>query len=709
MPFLDHHVVELCARDAGRPEGAPARDEARPPARRARARPRPDHRQAEDRLLQRRRRRLVPRADARRDQRLPARPESALRGDDRPRRGRAARQGPRRRERRGQRLRAALDPDARGLALGVPAARARRRRRRARENRRPDDAHVRRHHAGSGRSGEPAPARREPGGADRAAAALARSSTTAPTDGTLELAARARAEHDWVRVLSVPGAAAAERGAPIVRALHAAIDELARRPARLRRQRRRRHLDGAGLLRAAARRASTRTRRSGSRAAAPSSSRTATGGSGTSPARRSGARRAPSGGTACRRSSRSRSGSPGTASTSSRRTPAAGARRPSRTCPSGTTAARASATGRTWRARRNQGHAAYYVGYRPWYLVLRSLWNARREPAALGMICGLRGGRRAPGAAERRRGRPRLPPSPAERAEPAAPLARGDRTPRPRGLRSTSVIPRVVADRAPTMTSVSRVLLIARHFPPLGGAGVHRSVGTARHLGSFGYSPVVVTGPGAPRDRWDSHDADLLRRIPADRGDPSSPRTRAVGTYRHRGSRRAVFDRVSHDWVRWWIDEATALGRRVGAGAEVVLTSCAPYETAWAGARVAVDLGTPWVADLEDPWALDEMRVYPTAVHRALALREMRRALELASAIVMAAPEAAARVRRAMPELAGAGARASRSASSPTTSTAPSGSRGRTASSGSSTRDRCTPTSGFTCGEVDRVGACSVA
>ena len=55
--------------------------------------------------------------------------------------------------------------------------------------------------------------------------------------------------------------------------------------------------------------------------------------------------------------------------------------------PSSTTAARASVTA-AWRARRNQGHAAYYVGYRPWYLVLRSLFNARREPAALGMISG---------------------------------------------------------------------------------------------------------------------------------------------------------------------------------------------------------------------------------------------------------------------------------------------------------------------------------
>jgi glycosyltransferase involved in cell wall biosynthesis len=44
--------------------------------------------------------------------------------------------------------------------------------------------------------------------------------------------------------------------------------------------------------------------------------------------------------------------------------------------------------GSAWRARSNQGNAAYYLGYRSWYLVLRALWNARREPAALGMIWG---------------------------------------------------------------------------------------------------------------------------------------------------------------------------------------------------------------------------------------------------------------------------------------------------------------------------------
>ncbi len=44
--------------------------------------------------------------------------------------------------------------------------------------------------------------------------------------------------------------------------------------------------------------------------------------------------------------------------------------------------------GTPWRARRNQGQAAHYLGYRPWYLVLRALWHTRREAAALGLIFG---------------------------------------------------------------------------------------------------------------------------------------------------------------------------------------------------------------------------------------------------------------------------------------------------------------------------------
>jgi hypothetical protein len=198
---------------------------------------------------------------------------------------------------------------------------------------------------------------------------------------------------------------------------------------------------------------------------------------------------------------------------------------------------------------------------------------------------------------------------------------------------------------------VPRILLLARHFPPIGGAGVHRTVGSVRHLPAYGYEPVLVTGPGQQRGRWDAHDPELLSHVPASAEVHRVPGEEPSGPF-GAAARLARLRPGPDRWVRWWIEESVRLGATVGTGVDLVVCSCAPYETAIAGARLAETLGCPWVADLEDPWALDEMRLHPTAPHRALEVHQMRRALASAAAIVMAAPEAAARVRRTMPELA---------------------------------------------------------
>ena len=44
--------------------------------------------------------------------------------------------------------------------------------------------------------------------------------------------------------------------------------------------------------------------------------------------------------------------------------------------------------GSRWRPWTARGRAAHYMGYRPWFLVLRALHHARREPTALGMVWG---------------------------------------------------------------------------------------------------------------------------------------------------------------------------------------------------------------------------------------------------------------------------------------------------------------------------------
>jgi glycosyltransferase involved in cell wall biosynthesis len=75
-----------------------------------------------------------------------------------------------------------------------------------------------------------------------------------------------------------------------------------------------------------------------------------------------------------------------------------------------------------------------------------------------------------------------------------------------------------------------------------------------------------------------------------------------------------------------------------------------PFETGSAAARLAAELGKPWVADLRDPWALDEMQVYPSRWHRWLDLRAMRALLSTASAVIMNTEESAGLV-RGFPEL----------------------------------------------------------
>jgi poly-beta-1,6-N-acetyl-D-glucosamine synthase len=205
-------------------------------------------------------------------------------------------------------------------------------------------------------------------------------------DGTPELARALAQEHPWIRLLSVPGSAAAERGAPIVRALHAAIDELAAAPpdfvvnvdadisfdpdyfARLLDRFdadaslgiasgsafeledgdwRQRHVTGSTVWGA-----SRAFRWACLQEILPFEERVAWDGIDEFKANARGWR-----------------------TEAFEDIPFKHHRREGE-------------RDGAWLARRNQGHAAYYVGYRAWYLVLRSLFNARRDPAALGMIAG---------------------------------------------------------------------------------------------------------------------------------------------------------------------------------------------------------------------------------------------------------------------------------------------------------------------------------
>jgi glycosyltransferase involved in cell wall biosynthesis len=197
-----------------------------------------------------------------------------------------------------------------------------------------------------------------------------------------------------------------------------------------------------------------------------------------------------------------------------------------------------------------------------------------------------------------------------------------------------------------------RILMIARQFPPIGGAGVHRSLGSVRHLPEHGYEVSVVTGPGRRVDRWTPEDPVLLATVPEGTEIHRLEGPEPPGSTGWTGRAERWLQRPG-PWLKWWLDGTVRLGSEAGAGADLIYVACAPYETAWAGARLSRRLGIPWVADLEDPWAVDEMRVHPTALHRLNDLRRMRGALASAAAIVTCAPETAAQIKRVAPSAGG--------------------------------------------------------
>jgi glycosyltransferase involved in cell wall biosynthesis len=185
------------------------------------------------------------------------------------------------------------------------------------------------------------------------------------------------------------------------------------------------------------------------------------------------------------------------------------------------------------------------------------------------------------------------------------------------------------------------VLFLSHRFPPIGGAGVQRIAQLSRYLPAAGYVPLVVTGPGIVDYRWTPLDDELPR------GTEPATVCRLAGpepTTTAMEARLERWLRIGTRWEKWWSKSVLDVLPSLGGDVDLVHASVAPYSTAQPAVEVAHRLGRPLVLDLEDPWALDEMLVYPTRWHRGLAERRMARSLRAADAVVMNTSEARRRV-----------------------------------------------------------------
>ena len=184
-----------------------------------------------------------------------------------------------------------------------------------------------------------------------------------------------------------------------------------------------------------------------------------------------------------------------------------------------------------------------------------------------------------------------------------------------------------------------KVLFISHFFPPTGGAGVQRSVKFVKYLPSLGYLPLVLTGAGRSPSKWTPEDESLTRDIPAEV--PVFRAEKNAGTATNAAE-------VRHQAL-------VALGSQIIEREKpgLIFVTMSPFSDARVAAELASRHGLPWVADLRDPWALDEFQVFRTGFHRWQARLRMAQALSSATSVIMNTPEATRYFRAQFPALAG--------------------------------------------------------
>lgn len=195
-----------------------------------------------------------------------------------------------------------------------------------------------------------------------------------------------------------------------------------------------------------------------------------------------------------------------------------------------------------------------------------------------------------------------------------------------------------------------QILLVAYHFPPIGGAGAQRSAKFARYLPEFGVRPVVVAGPAGANGRWEPADRGQVAEIPDDtpiyRPADDPPELTKPSRWRQLIGSAAERD-------QWWFERIVELGLRAAEDhhLDAIYVSLLPYE----GLRAALELGDrldlPVAADLRDPWALDEVRLYPSRYHRFVEMQRMGRLLDRCDLVIANTPDATAAIGVAFPGL----------------------------------------------------------
>ncbi len=184
-----------------------------------------------------------------------------------------------------------------------------------------------------------------------------------------------------------------------------------------------------------------------------------------------------------------------------------------------------------------------------------------------------------------------------------------------------------------------RVLFVAFEFPPLGGGGVHRSMGFAKYLPAYGVQPIVLTTdlPSFQQVMVNPIDQTLLDDLPADL---VIERVSCLPKRRPVSGKLAAWLRLFFSLVepqaKWWrphlVQQLPAVLARHRPG--LIYVSLPPMAMGPLWAKIARDYRLPLMLDFRDAWTQWQMAPYATWFHYRLALRLERQCLASATRVV---------------------------------------------------------------------------
>jgi len=192
------------------------------------------------------------------------------------------------------------------------------------------------------------------------------------------------------------------------------------------------------------------------------------------------------------------------------------------------------------------------------------------------------------------------------------------------------------------------VLMLCYYFPPFARSGGMRSLQFGKRLQARGWDvevlaadPSLYASPVDPASTAKGYESLPWAKV-THVGLP--PEKRPTTHSRRREFVAMLRDpwRLEGEMMRNWVDAATdaartILQRRPGT---VLYVGMQPYAAALVGLRLQRELGVRWVADLADPWTLDEVTAYSSVLHYWRQQGVFREVLRHADAVLANTPDA---------------------------------------------------------------------